>query len=162
MSTIPNSAMPHAGPAENNEEGGETLTMARRAADLAQRAVDLARDNPKTAIAAGAALAAGRVPEARPLIEEAAALLGRRAAATPADWAAIADLARRAGLDEPRLQVDLARDGPAIDAQLARHASQAWSLGLQGTPAYLVGPYLVEGRMGHAALKRTLAKARAQ
>jgi len=66
MSTIPNSAMPHAGPTEEIEEGGETLTMARRAADLAQSAragagklVDLARENPKTAIAAGAALAAG-------------------------------------------------------------------------------------------------------
>jgi hypothetical protein len=66
MSTIPNSAMPHAGPAADSEEGGETLTMARRAAELAQSArtqagklVDLARDNPKTAIAAGAALAAG-------------------------------------------------------------------------------------------------------
>jgi len=69
MSTIPNSAMPHAGPAADaaaTEEGGETLTMAQRAADLAQTArtqagklVDLARDNPKTAIAAGAALAAG-------------------------------------------------------------------------------------------------------
>ena len=66
MSTIPNSAMPHAGPSEETEEGGETLTMARRAADLAQGAraqagklVDYARENPKTAIAAGAALAAG-------------------------------------------------------------------------------------------------------
>ena len=66
MSTIPNSAMPHAGPTEETEEGGETLTMARRAADLAQAArtqagklVDLARENPKTAIAAGAAIAAG-------------------------------------------------------------------------------------------------------
>ena len=66
MSTIPNSAMPHAGPAEETEEGGETLTVARRAAELAQSAraqagklVDLARENPKTAIAAGAAIAAG-------------------------------------------------------------------------------------------------------
>jgi hypothetical protein len=58
MSSIPNRAMPHAGPAED-DEGGETLTMARRAADLASRAAGLARDNPKTAIAAGAALAAG-------------------------------------------------------------------------------------------------------
>ena len=66
MSTIPNSAMPHAGPTEETAEGGETLTMARRAADLAQSAraqagklVELARENPKTAIAAGAAIAAG-------------------------------------------------------------------------------------------------------
>jgi protein-disulfide isomerase len=104
--------------------------------------------------AARAALAAQRQGKYREL--HAAMMASRRRL----DPAAIADLARRAGLDEPRLQADLARDGPAIDAQLARHASQAWSLGLQGTPAYLVGPYLVEGRMGHAALKRTLAKAR--
>jgi hypothetical protein len=65
MSTIPNSVMPEARPAAI-DEGGETPTMARRAADLAQSAraqagklVELARDNPKTAIAAGAALAAG-------------------------------------------------------------------------------------------------------
>lgn len=37
---------------EIEEEGGETLTIARRAASFV-------RDNPKTAIAAGAALAAG-------------------------------------------------------------------------------------------------------
>ena len=54
------------GASNSSQQGGETLTMAQRAADLAQRAgaqasklVDLARDNPKTAIAAGAALAAG-------------------------------------------------------------------------------------------------------
>ena len=71
MSTIPNSAMPHAIPSDETEDGGETLTMARRAADLAQGArnqagklVDHARENPKTAIAAGAALFAGAVAAA--------------------------------------------------------------------------------------------------
>jgi hypothetical protein len=58
MSSIPNRAIPHAGPAEA-DDGGETLTMAQRAADLASRAAGLARDNPKTAIAAGAAVVAG-------------------------------------------------------------------------------------------------------
>ncbi|MBV9882776.1 MAG: hypothetical protein JO276_07195 [Sphingomonadaceae bacterium] len=64
MSTIPNSAMPHAGPVAETDEGGETLTMAQRAADLAEtardkagRLVELAKENPKTAIA-GAAIAA--------------------------------------------------------------------------------------------------------
>jgi protein-disulfide isomerase len=104
--------------------------------------------------AARAALAAQRQGRYRQL--HAAMMASRR----PLDPAAIADLARQAGLDEPRLRADLVRDGPAIDAQLARHAAQAWSLGLQGTPAYLVGPYLVQGRMGHAALRRTIAKAR--
>jgi hypothetical protein len=76
MSTNPDSAISQAAPAEtSDDEGGETLTMARRAADLAQSAraqagklVDLARDNPKTAIAAGAALAAGAAAAAIPLV----------------------------------------------------------------------------------------------
>jgi hypothetical protein len=89
MSTIPNSAMPHAGPSADSEEGGETLTMARRAAELAQSArtqagklVDLARDNPKTAIAAGAALAAGAAAAAAiPLVR--AKRRGANGAAAP-------------------------------------------------------------------------------
>jgi protein-disulfide isomerase len=77
------------------------------------------------------------------------------------DPAAIAELAGAAGLDVPRLQADLAADAPAIERQLAGHARQAWSLGLQGTPAYLVGPYLVRGRLGYAGLRRAIARARA-
>jgi hypothetical protein len=70
MSSIPNSAIPHAGPAAAEE--GETQTLSRtealsqRASDLKARATEqagrlagLVRDNPKTAIAAGAAVAAG-------------------------------------------------------------------------------------------------------
>ena len=104
--------------------------------------------------AARAALAAQRQGKYREL--HAAMMASRR----PLDPAAIADLARGAGLDAPRLQADLVQYGPAIDAQLARHASQAWSLGLQGTPVYLVGPYLVKGRMSHSALRRAIARAR--
>lgn len=54
MSSIPKNAIPQAvaEPEEIEAEGGETLTIARRAASFV-------RDNPKTAIAAGAALAAG-------------------------------------------------------------------------------------------------------
>ncbi len=108
----------------------------------------------RSRIAARAALAAQRQGRYRQLHH------AMMASPRPLDVAAIADLARAAGLDEPRLQADLARDGAAIDAQLARHAFQAWSLGLRGTPAYLVGPYLLQGRMGEAALRRALARAR--
>ena len=51
MSSIPSSAMPHAGPSAEAEEAASPT--------LVQRATDLVRDNPKTAIAAGAAVAAG-------------------------------------------------------------------------------------------------------
>jgi len=67
MSSIPNSAMPHANesairPDVPEGEGGTTLMD--RAGKLASSAADLARDNPKTAIAAGAALLAGAVAAA--------------------------------------------------------------------------------------------------
>jgi hypothetical protein len=66
MSHIPNSAMPHAGTtdgeAQQDQAGGGTLS--ERAGKLAEQAADYARENPKTAIAAGAALAAGAIAAA--------------------------------------------------------------------------------------------------
>jgi len=65
MSSIPNNAMPHAAPAAEAETGAGTAspTLSERAAGLAE----LVRDHPKTAIAAGAVLAAGAaaIPLAR-------------------------------------------------------------------------------------------------
>lgn len=61
MSHIPNSAMPHAAPS------GETGTDQAKGASLSERAgklADKARENPKTAIAAGAAVLAGAVAAA--------------------------------------------------------------------------------------------------
>ena len=67
MSSIPSSAMPHATesatqPDVPEGEGGTTLK--ERAGKLASSAAELARENPKTAIAAGAALFAGAVAAA--------------------------------------------------------------------------------------------------
>ena len=66
MSSIPSKAMPHAAPTAETEETGTTAaspTLSERAAGLAE----LVRDHPKTAIAAGAVLAAGAaaIPLAR-------------------------------------------------------------------------------------------------
>ena len=66
MSSIPNSAMPHANAEalereQAGSEEGESLTLTERGGKLASSAADLARDNPKTAIAVGAALFAGAV-----------------------------------------------------------------------------------------------------
>lgn len=46
-----------------------------------------------------------------------------------------------AGIDMKRLQADLDAHDPEITALLKRNAEQAESLGLQGTPVFLVGPY---------------------
>jgi hypothetical protein len=64
MSNIPSSAMPHAKASEEpqQEQGGATLS--ERAGKIRDQATDYARENPKTAIAAGAALAAGVIAAA--------------------------------------------------------------------------------------------------
>ena len=65
MSHIPNSAMPHAGTIDDSQqEQGGASTLSERAGKLAGQAADYARENPKTAIAAGAALAAGAIAAA--------------------------------------------------------------------------------------------------
>ena len=69
-------------------------------------------------------------------------------------------VATAAGVDWPRLAEDLRRDRTAIDAQLSRHAFEAWSLGLQGPPGYVVGPFLVRGRLSEHALKALIHEAR--
>jgi protein-disulfide isomerase len=65
-----------------------------------------------------------------------------------------------AGVDWPRLLRDRADNTSSIDAQLGRHSVQAFSLGLEGTPGYLVGPYLVRGGLDDRALARTVEAAR--
>ncbi|MEO8813610.1 MAG: DsbA family protein [Caulobacteraceae bacterium] len=69
-------------------------------------------------------------------------------------------IAKGAGVDWPKLRADLAGNGPAIDALLKRQAFEAWSLGLQGTPGYLVGPYLVRGGLDGRALAGMVEAAR--
>lgn len=48
-----------------------------------------------------------------------------------------------------------------LDRQLRSQAMQAFSLGLQGTPAYLVGPYLIEGGLDERHLAQAVKRARA-
>jgi ElaB/YqjD/DUF883 family membrane-anchored ribosome-binding protein len=78
MSSIPSSAMPHAKASETDEsnqaqqeqqeQGGGGESLSKRAGKLAGQAGEYARENPKTAIAAGAALAAGVIAAAIPLV----------------------------------------------------------------------------------------------
>ena len=78
------------------------------------------------------------------------------------DAAAVREVVASAGVDLQRLDSDVGAHGAAIDAQLKRHAFEAWSLGIEGTPAYLIGPNLYRGGMGGPALRRAISKARRQ
>lgn len=73
----------------------------------------------------------------------------------------IREIATSAGVDLDQLDADEKTHAAEIEAQLTRHANQAFSLGLRGTPSYLIGPYLVEGGLNEARLAQAVARARA-
>ena len=68
--------------------------------------------------------------------------------------------AAKAGLDWEQLQRDLESRSGDIDAVIGRTASQAAQMGLRGTPALLIGPYMVPGAIDHAGLVKSVALAR--
>ena len=86
---------------------------------------------------------------------------GLMASRTRLDRARVEAIARAAGVDWPRLVEDEQAHGPVLEAQLRRHALQAFSLGLQGTPAYLVGADLIEGGLDARRLAKAVRRARA-
>ncbi len=77
------------------------------------------------------------------------------------DQAAMRRAVENAGGNWGLLQEDLARHAPAIAGDLASNATEAFSLGLAGTPGYLIGPYLVEGALTESQFRRAFAQARA-
>lgn len=77
----------------------------------------------------------------------------------PPDSATILVAARRAGVDRTRLQSDADTHAQNIDQELARSSRQAFSLGLRGTPAYLIGRRLVIGSISARQLRRLIAHA---
>lgn len=66
--------------------------------------------------------------------------------AATGDWSAIED--------------SLRMDDETLTSQLARNRTQAFSLGLGGTPAYLVGSVLVRGAISKSQFTQVIAQAR--
>jgi protein-disulfide isomerase len=75
----------------------------------------------------------------------------------PPNRANILVAARRAGVDPTRLQSDARTYEQKIDQEIARVSRQAFSLGLRGTPAYLIGRRLVVGSISAGQLRRLIA-----
>lgn len=69
---------------------------------------------------------------------------------------------RKSGVDMGKLDADLKAHGDEITALLRRNLAQADSLGLQGTPAYLVGHYKVTAALTYEGFKHAVTAARAQ
>lgn len=76
------------------------------------------------------------------------------------DGAVVRTAVMDAGGDWERLLVDLATHRQKIDRMLARHAFEAFSLGLPGTPGYLIGTILVSGAISARQFGRAIAQAR--
>jgi protein-disulfide isomerase len=76
------------------------------------------------------------------------------------DAAALRAVVEAAGGSWPRLADDLSRNRARIDAQLARNSREAYSLGLGGTPGYLIGPLLVRGGLDERGFRKAFREAR--
>lgn len=82
------------------------------------------------------------------------------AAREPLTRPVILKIAAQAGLDTARLEKDM--DSPEIPAAIQRNHELAQALGIQGTPAFVVGSQLAPGAVDLATLKRLVEQARRQ
>lgn len=78
------------------------------------------------------------------------------------DDAAVRDAATGADVDMLRLDHDLAQRADLLDDTLGDVALDAASLGLQGTPGFVIGPYLVPGALSYDDMRGLVDKARAR
>lgn len=68
---------------------------------------------------------------------------------------------KNSGVDLPRLQADLTAHGKDISALLQRTLALAEVLGFQGTPTYIIGPF-IESTLDYDGFKQVVADARAR
>ena len=72
--------------------------------------------------------------------------------------AMIQDAAQRLGLDWKRLEHDM--DDPAIQSRINAHLQLARSIGIEGTPALIIGSDLIPGAVDLPDLRKAVASAR--
>lgn len=77
------------------------------------------------------------------------------------DQSVVESAVQTAGGEWTRLDNTLKDEGARIDKMLVRHASEAFSLGLRGTPGFLVGSVLVNGVLTRSEFENLVADARA-
>jgi protein-disulfide isomerase len=74
------------------------------------------------------------------------------------DKATTLEAARSVGLDVEQLQADM--ELPEVTGVIERNARLAESIGIQGTPAFLIDDQLIEGAVGFDALAEAVARVR--
>ena len=114
--------------------------------------VELPVLGPASVVAARAALAAERQGR---YVEVHSALMRHRG---PLSDAVILEIVRALGLDMEQLQRDMA--DPALQARIARNLQWAHRLGIDGTPAFVIGDGLTIGALDGPALRAAIAAVR--
>ena len=76
----------------------------------------------------------------------------------PLDDSTFLDLAQKAGLDLAKLKTD--RADPAFNEQIDENLNMARTLGIQGTPGFVIGDQLIRGYVGLEGLKEAIKTAR--
>lgn len=77
------------------------------------------------------------------------------------DQSVVESAVQTAGGEWAKIDNTLKESGPRIDKMLVRHASEAFLLGLRGTPGFLVGTILVNGLLTESEFENLVADARA-
>ena len=73
---------------------------------------------------------------------------------------AMRDVVTKSGVDMARLQTDLDKNQEAILGLIRRNMAQAESIGLTGTPVYLIGDRAYPNALNEAAFKSAIVRAR--
>lgn len=126
--------------------------LLRRDANVRVVMKDLPILGPNSVLASRALLAAQRQGRYQPLYD---ALLTLRTEPTEA---VLRQQAERVGLDWARLRREM--DDPAIERRLQSNLRLARTLGIEGTPALVIGEALVPGAVDLPTLERLVAEAR--
>ena len=74
----------------------------------------------------------------------------------------MAEAIGKAGVDMTRLEADLKIHDVEISALINRNRDEADSLGLEGTPVFLIGPFKVAAALDYDGLRRVVEQARAR
>ena len=73
---------------------------------------------------------------------------------------ALREAVEDAGGDWRQLQADLVHHRLLIADHLAQNSQEALSLGLEGTPGYLIGPFVIKGALTEREFRRAFTQAR--
>ena len=109
----------------------------------------------EASVVASKAALASRAQEKYPAFHE--ALMAAKGDLTQA---AVVEIAASVGLDTVKLQADM--EAPAIMGVIEKNRALGKTLGLTGTPAFVVGQELAPGAMDLAEMKELVAQARAK